>query len=267
MKQRTLFNQSGVSLIELLITVGLLSIVITGTVSAIIWQQRETKALTEKLTILDFERMAIGALGDGSTCEHILNHPTRQTFDATALSAGPVFLTPSLPLYANVRSGIPGPILAQAGEAIDAKSPSLIVESVRLRIDSGQNSTYRGAWEIHLRPDSLVRSLKPISISTLLEVDATQPTAAAIIGCQGGRVTIGNKSAHTFCATPAEGVVLKTSAPYRICTLSAVDDDVGSTTVSTDYKCRVAEIGGAWRGYALLGCGAVACAAHCFDIL
>lgn len=258
---------SGISLVEILVGIGIISIAMAAIISLQISQQRETRALSEKLSTLDVERLLVTSLADGSTCSYILNTPTALSFDSTTLSpTSPQYLTPTLPLYSRVVSGVPGPVLAQVGSPLTPSTPSLVVSNIRLKIESGVGSTYLGRWEIAFNPNSLVRPIKPISISTLLNVDTTIPTAATITSCIGSSVRFTNTTYHAFCATPAGGTNLKSTQPNRICTLSATDDDVGNTVLATDYKCRVQTNGAFWAGIAPLACGQVNCIAVCFDI-
>lgn len=260
-------NQRGVSIIEVLVAIGVMTIVMASVTSFQVSQQRETRALSEKLAALDGEKLLISALMDGSTCLHILNNPAPMTFNSTTLSPmTPQYITPSLPLYAKVQSGTPGPVVAEVGKLLSASSPSLVVTSVRLRVNSGSGNTYLGAWEVAFDNSKTIRALKPISISTILTVDNSVPTASKITSCMSNGPRFTNHTYHAFCATPVGGTLIKSNLPNRVCTLSATDDDVGNTVVATDYKCRVGNDGTNWRGYAPLGCGMVACLAHCFDI-
>lgn len=263
-----LLTQNGMSLVELLVSVGIMAIIMAGFASMQVQQQRESRAITEKLASMDFEKLLQSAMMDGTTCKFILNNPTALTFNSTALSpTTPQYVTPSRPLYAQVNGATPGPVVAQLNQPLSG-NPSLVPNLIRLKIESGSGGTYIGRWEVHFDSDRLVRALKPVTVSTVLTVDTSNPSAARIMNCLGEHVPqFANVSYHPFCATPSGGLLLKPLQANRICTLTATDDDVGSTAVAAgDYKCRVQADATSWRGYAPMGCGQVACVAVCFDL-
>lgn len=261
-------NQKGMSLVELLVGIGIMAIVMGGVVSMQVHQQRETRAVSEKLALLDFEKLLQSAMMDGSTCKFILNDPTPLTFNATAVGPNsPQYIIPSRPLYAQVNGATPGPVIAQVNQPLTPDNTSLVPRTIRLKIESGSGTTYVGRWEVQFDSDRLVRALKPVTVSTILTVDNSNPTAARIVNCLGTGVSqFVNVTYHAFCATPAGGTVLKPAQPNRMCALSATDDDVGPMALASDYKCRVQNDATSWRGYAPLGCGQVACTAVCFDV-
>ncbi len=197
-------NIHGVSIIEALAAMGIFAIISSAMISLQIIQQRETKGLSEKLALLDAERLFMTSLVDGSSCLHILKNPVALTFDSQNL---PQYITPTLPLYSKVVAGVPGPILAQVGVPLNQGTPTVVVKSIKMKIISGSAGTYSANWEISLDPTLLVRALKPITVSALLTADDTIPASAKITGCMestGGNVTLyrtrGNIGKHKFCA-------------------------------------------------------------------
>ncbi|WP_374078698.1 type II secretion system protein [Bdellovibrio bacteriovorus] len=261
-------NQKGMSLMEMLVSIAIMAIAMAGVVTLQMHQQKETRAISEKLALLDFEKLLMTSMMDGSTCKFVLNDPTPLTFNSTALNpSAPQYLTPSRPLYAKVNGGTPGAVIAQLNQPLTPDNTSLVPRTIRLKIESGNGSTYVGRWEVHFDSARLVRALKPVTASAVLTVDNSTPTAARVVDCIGSGVSqFVNVTYHSFCATPPGGTVLKPAQPNRMCALSATDDDVGPMALASDYKCRVEGNAASWMGFAPLGCGQVACIAVCFDV-
>lgn len=203
------------SLIELLVVLGIAIVLLSFTTTLFVGFHRETRALAEKLEVLDLEKLLISSLADGSTCRFILNNPTILTFDSTSL---PQDLTPSLPLYANVVGAIPGPILAQVGSPVSGTSPSLIVNSIKLNITSGSGATYLASWEVGFDASQLVRPLRPISIGTTLRVDTSTPTAASILACGSGAQTwsdvLASRAANTDYTNDTNQNIVVSASTY-----------------------------------------------------
>jgi len=187
---RLIKNQSGLSIIEALVAIGIMSMMIAFFAQSQVNQMKEMKALNEKIAILDFEKLLISALSDGSTCQHVLNNPAPLTFNSTTItSTTPAVLTPSTPLYAGVRSGVPGPVVAQVGQRISPATNSLTIDSIRLVITEGSAGNFKGYWEIALNPAGMVRALKPVRIQTVMAGDITIPTSTSITSCMGASTT------------------------------------------------------------------------------
>ncbi len=188
---RSIFRkQQGQSLIQALMSMALISILIIGFATLFMNQQRETRALSEKLAAMDLEKLLIGSLADGSVCAYVLNHPTILTFDSTKL---PQTITlPSVPgqpaaLYTSIDPGPkPGPVAAQAGAPASQVSDSLIVQSIQLQVTSGKKGRYYGDWIVSFDNTTDVRALKPLQVANLLIVDdTTSPTKSTVTACQG----------------------------------------------------------------------------------
>ena len=186
---RCRLNQSGMTLVEVLVAIGIMSIFVAVMTQMQVNQMKEMKALNEKLAVLDFEKLLIGSLADGSTCLHVLNTPTPTTFNSTALPDTPQVITPTNPLYARVVNGVPGPVVARVGDQVAADLNSVIIRSIQLRIVAGSGSSFTGQWEIDFDQSRMVRPLKAIQISTALTADITNPTAARITSCMGNGST------------------------------------------------------------------------------
>lgn len=174
------------SLIEALVAIGIMAIVITIISQIQLNQMKEMKALSEKVAVLDFEKVLISSLADGSTCQHVTNNPAPLTFNSTTISSTtPAILTPTTPLYAGVKLGVPGPVIAQVGQRISPNLNSVVVSSIRLLITEGSAGQFKGYWEVALNPNGMTRPLKPLRIQTVMAGDVTVPTSARITSCMG----------------------------------------------------------------------------------
>lgn len=179
-------NKKGITIIETLVALGIMSILMVGFSSMIINQQKETKSLSEILAGLDLQKNLIAALADGSVCNYILNNPTQLGFNSNNL---PRDLFPSLPIYASVVSGVVGAVIAEEEKPASVYSTSMVVKSIRLNITSGSGSTYTGNWIIDFDETKSVRPHKPITVSTILNVDSSAPGNTKITGCMGSGKT------------------------------------------------------------------------------
>ncbi len=188
MNRRFVVNNQGQSLIQLLVSIVISIILLFVLVTLNVNQQRETKALTQKLGAMDLEKLLVSSLADGKVCAYVLNHPG-VTFDSTNL---PQTITlagsPGQPaaLYTNILPGpTPGPVAVQVGTTASPLSNSLVVKSIQLQITSGSNGRYSSRWIINFDTAKEIRPLRPVSISNVLIVDdQTSPTAATITACQ-----------------------------------------------------------------------------------
>lgn len=177
-----LSNKKGLSILETLIAIGIMAILMVGFSSMILNQQKETKSVSEILAGLDLQKNLISVLAEGSVCNYILNNPTQLTFNSSSL---PETITPSLPIYASVASGVPGVVVAQVGQTASVYSSSMVIKSIRLDITNGSGSTYTGNWIIDFDETKSVRPHKPVAITAILNVDNSVPAAAKITGCMG----------------------------------------------------------------------------------
>ncbi len=178
-------KELGQSIVQVLVFFGILSILIVGLATILVNQQRESRALAEKLASLDLEKLLTASLADGSVCAYVLNNPTVLTFNANALPQ--TIVLPSSTLYTSIVAGpTPGPVAAQAGKPASPLSSTLIVNSISLQINSGFNGRYDGSWLINFdNTNNLIRPIQPVSIPNLLIVDDSIPAQAVTTACQG----------------------------------------------------------------------------------
>lgn len=190
-------GQSGQMMIQALISIGILAIVTMAFLTLISSQTKETRAISEKLALLDLERLLISSLADGSVCVYVLNNPTVQTFNSLGPFPQTITLRNPTPttaaLYTTILSNpapppnwLPGPVAVQVNQANSAFAPSLVTTSIQLQIDGGAAGNYSGKWLVSFDSSKTVRPIKGLSISTTLTADISSPAAAKITGCQSG---------------------------------------------------------------------------------
>lgn len=181
MKNQYLFlNTKGLSIVETLVALGIMSIMMIGFTTMISNQQKETKSVTEVLAGLDLQKNLITVLSQGPVCSYILNNPSELTFNSSNL---PQTITPTLPIYAGVQLGVPSGVIAQVGQQASIYSSSMIIKSIKLNVTGGAGSIYAANWVIDFDETKSVRPHKPITISTILNVDNANPTSAKVVDC------------------------------------------------------------------------------------
>lgn len=110
-------NNRGQTLIQALVTIGIMSVIALGFAQMITQQNKEMRALEDRLAVLDLEKSLISATSSGLVCQYVMNNPAPRTFNSTSVLAGnPVTIDlGNSASPASAVSGIPGPSLAQAG--------------------------------------------------------------------------------------------------------------------------------------------------------
>lgn len=221
-------KKSGYSIVELLIVVGLMSIIMMFFAQMQFNQLKENHSLGEVLASMDTQKILIAALADGTVCQSLLKNNPANVFDVNAvatanppqvpypsidLGSGPTNSDPTAgTLYASVISSGPpavyGPIVAQVGSSPSVFSSSLVVSRIRLVISgmpplpipNSPGQKFTGSWVVDFDSSKTIRPVKSLSIGTMLTVDTTNPDAAKITGCMGntygtcpnGQMMIGN---------------------------------------------------------------------------
>lgn len=187
-------SSRGQSLVEMLVGIGILSVVLLALSTMMSSTYFETRALSEKLAALDLERMLIYSLADGAVCRYVLNNPNPVTFDSTALPQTITLPDPAVgvrpALYSSLAPGpAPGPVLAQVDQPTSDLAPTVVVSSIQLQISQGSSGSYRANWLVTFDNTRTARPLKPVSVATVLAVDdVTNPNQATISKCSGTSV-------------------------------------------------------------------------------
>jgi len=176
---KTIFNQSGQSLIQVIVSMAISLILLLAFVNTMVAQQKEVKGLGEVIASKDLQSVLTSALSKGSACLFSINTPSAASFDSTNL---PQKITvPKIYTSASYSA----PAVVEQNKQVSPFASTLVTESIQLNIKSGTGNTYLAEWQVHFTPTNLVRALKPVVVSTILIVDKTVPAVTRIVGCQG----------------------------------------------------------------------------------
>ncbi|MGZ3747908.1 MAG: hypothetical protein ACXWRE_11130 [Pseudobdellovibrionaceae bacterium] len=182
-KSSMLGNCAGMSIVEVLVSFGIMMILVSGISAMTVSQQKETKALSEKLAVLDLEKLLINSLSNGSICTAELAttifHPSAFVIDTTQLDKQSISLTQ---FHANTIAG--SALLAAANQSASAMAPQLLVDTIKFQnfVSTGPPDNYFVDFQVAFKNG--VRSLLPITIKMIVKTKPTDPpNAKTIISC------------------------------------------------------------------------------------
>ena len=131
-KSQILTNQNGQGLIQVLISVAIMSIVSMVFASMMSAQYRHTQGLEQKMAVADFTQQLVRSFADGTLCSSILASPGSPVAFPLP-SGGDTAANPasqSLTITSIPASILPGaPILASAGNPVSAISSTVVAAS------------------------------------------------------------------------------------------------------------------------------------------
>lgn len=205
--QSTLYNlvtksQSGQSIVQVLVAAFIMGIVLFSSMSMLRLQTRETRALEEKLGVIDIQQQLSRSFSDGSLCSTILTPPfsgsTAVTFTVPTGGA-----TPTNPVSQNLNlTYIPISVTSQTSPLVSANKAVSINSSTLIAADApntfqltniigssnGTTGTFTANIQINFDQSKLVRPLKPAStpITLLTTGGITGPqTITSCLGVDG----------------------------------------------------------------------------------
>ena len=158
-----MMNQRGMGLVQVLVSVAIMSVVLTGVAIMMTTQMQETKAMTEKLAALDLQKSLINTFAKADVCAfNIVGRAA--PFNAAANPIAPINL--GNVLYAGTNANTP--IVAQVNTLASPVSPAVLVQEIRLNnivcetAPCGPSSTtFLADVEVVLNPALMVRSVTP----------------------------------------------------------------------------------------------------------
>lgn len=179
-------QDAGFSLLQMLIAIGLASILVMIMASMMANQHRETRALQERLGGLELQNALVNVMASGDICMFVTNPPSgaKLKFNSTLLPAK----RPQISVSEIPQMPVAGaPPLVKVGQALTSAGVPLKAKSIDLVILSGSGTKFFGQWQIQFafEKGALVRSLPPVVASVALTADVSSPTAATITSCQG----------------------------------------------------------------------------------
>lgn len=205
--QKTKLGTAGLSVVEAVIALAIISIGSLAFMTMMNTQQGETRAITEKLASLEASRNVLVALTD-STCSFLLvdasqsetaQPPNRNksTFDSTSTSDRITFQ--KIPATASAL-GASHPVIS-TGQPASPLSNSVVVQSIEMTSFTNVSpDLYTAALQINFDSSKLFRSLKPLIYTTWIATNpASPPTAKTITACTMTAPTAGASNIKGFC--------------------------------------------------------------------
>lgn len=181
-----LANQRGQSLVQVLISIGLMGILMASFATMTANQSRETQALSEKLAAMDFQQQLIRSFADGKVCTSLLNNLTLNT-------SGMVLNVTGIPVSTTAPPGS----LAKAGQAPSPLSSTLVVDANNpfqvTNIASAGTNLYSGVFQVGFDKTRLVRALQPAQT----QITITTNGGTTITGCQSTSSSFGGLYGYT----------------------------------------------------------------------
>ncbi len=199
-------NQSGQSLVQVLVSVAITSIILMITITMLTTQAKESRALGEKLASMDYERFVISTLANPATCNALFNTPNISvpsilTFDATSVTTANPYV-----LNLNALAGV------SPGGLVSPMSSSTFIQSLQLEVTSSATANLLVA----LDQSKLVRPIQNLSFPIHLQSSGPL-TATLISGCQTQAIW----PAGNYCLFQNQG---------RICPVGFVSTNLGPDT-------------------------------------
>jgi len=159
-------NQRGISIIQLLVALGIMSILMAAMSTMFTNQTRETRALRQTLAILDLQKQLTMIAADGSVCTQLLTKPLAKQFDPGLIGGKnpPEFALTRIPI-----SITPGaPVFVEAGKNPSPISSELRVTGIRVASLAGNGDFYTANIQVTFDNSVLIRAHKPITAATIL---------------------------------------------------------------------------------------------------
>ena len=175
-------NERGLNLIEVMVAAAVVAIVMLGFTQMITYQQRETRALSEKLAVLDFQGLMAKVLASGNVCRFNLTD--------TAIPANPgnpqkfIDALPAAISLARLHSstvGSPPPVLASVGSPFNQ---TMSVQSISIdNISKIAQKQYTAQLQVNFSGG--VRAIRPAALSIVLQTDGggANPGQETITDC------------------------------------------------------------------------------------
>lgn len=163
--------QRGYSLLGTLVSVAIMGIVVLGMVSTFQYQNREVKALNEKMSALSLEKALIAALANGSVCNFQLTNAgpwitstVPVTFDANNLTGAAPPVISLQKILASATSDAPA--IAEVNTLASLNSNSAFIKAIQIMGITGPSTgnVFKAFLQVVFDSDKMIRSIQPISI-------------------------------------------------------------------------------------------------------
>jgi hypothetical protein len=181
-------GEKGESLISIMIGVGILSIAMMTLVSMLSTQQKEIRAINEKMDAFELKNLLLLVFKSSSVCTFELNNPIVLTFDSSTATTTAAAIINVNQIHTQPLNT--SPLVIQSGNLVPGSSTnSLFVSGIRLKniafasFISATVAKFIAQWEVIFDSSKLVRVFKPLTIPTVLTVDITTPSSSKVINC------------------------------------------------------------------------------------
>lgn len=183
-----ILNAKGFSLVTIL-AVGAVVAIIAGTITKTITDlQKQSKAVSEILSIQEYERRVSASLFDKDLCPYIFSS---YTFDSNRIVVGKqstLFELGNSPIYASmVNSTTPGPVLIKKGDPISSYIKTIKLLNTKFEIFggtvAGTTGKFNARWIFEFDSTQAQRKVKPLFIYSIVTADVSTPEAAKIKDC------------------------------------------------------------------------------------
>lgn len=182
------YGHAGMSLIEVLISIGVMGIAMLAMMNFMSVQNRENKALLESLSRNDMLRFVTSSLSDGAVCSAELANPSlfeagkpAYTINIDDLPSNEISLDK---LHASAKAG--APVILEKNKKVNiGSSDALYIAGMKVKnfTSMGEPDKYTADLEISLDPTKLVRSLRPTVIKLIVVTNGGPNTAKVINSC------------------------------------------------------------------------------------
>lgn len=175
------------SLVEVLVSLGITVILMSATASMFVTQQRENRALNQKLEMVELKNQIMQAFQSSSTCTWQLQGKTFNTTGVTSTTPSTTSIDLVELRYGPNSSSL---LLAKTNTLLPGSQSNLKVASIRLNniLATGNPDEYKGLIEIAFTDTSLARPMKPTIVPQIIQ--ATGSPTATITACGAGFMSL-----------------------------------------------------------------------------
>ncbi len=180
-----LINRTGMSLIEVLVTMGIMSIIMTVAAKSLLDQQNQIKFLEQKSEVLDLKLRLNNLLENSEYCKTTID--PNSSFDLRSVTQTQTNST--VITYSNLSTGpVSHPIiLFTVGSKINSSLNAPIVEAITLSkfFKTTTNGIYKASFKINFTQLPQKFSLAGIEKDILVIVDDSNPASTKFVDCFG----------------------------------------------------------------------------------
>ncbi len=205
---RVQFSRGGFSLIELMLAVGILSIMTLGISMSVNHMLVEQRSFGEKFSILNLENSILTVSQNNTTCLANLGRA------ATPIDISDANLTtPSATVVSldELRAGplATSPLLAKVGQSLPGKNNNMVVTAIKLDqiIPTGVTDEYKAILKVDFDPGTMARAHKSAEVEQIFTIAGTS-AAASFKKC--GANTSATDPGASPTPTPSSGLIVGT---------------------------------------------------------